>query len=132
MSHNLVNKFGLHPPSSIQPNKKKLGRPIHPSKHLGQMTLFTKIWATTSYPTSPFNQTHPLGDPASQPELGTFKLNESRADGSGIVHSWVERVRALWPKRAADPPSQAGRWSTGIGSRRESNNDPPNVRPITC
>jgi hypothetical protein len=29
MSYNLVNKFGLHPPSSIQPNKKNL--PLYPS-----------------------------------------------------------------------------------------------------
>jgi hypothetical protein len=37
---------------------KKLDRPIHLSKHLGWMTSSTKIWAASSHPTSPFNQTH--------------------------------------------------------------------------
>jgi hypothetical protein len=104
MSHNLVNKFGFHPPSSIH-QTKNLGRPNNSSKHLGWLTSSTKIWVATSHPTSPFNHV---------PHEGS----QMRARGSHLVRGDCAGVHARGgeahgPPHAhpqGGPTARAGVW----------------------
>jgi hypothetical protein len=103
MRHNLVNKFGLHPPL-VHRTKKKLDCPIYLFKYLWWMTSSTKIWA------APLIQLHPSTKHTNYCKFNTTKVVISRSP-LGLIDQLPTSFPSLWA-RSSTPFLLAGAFES--------------------